>query len=229
MGRGLVEAPDDMRATNPPANEELLDALAAELVAHRYDLKHLTKVIVKSRVYSLSSTPTPENRDDARNHARHYPRRLSAQVLLDALSAATGVAETFRDYPDAKTAVELPTERVDSDFLDIFGRSQRDTPCECEASRDPGLAQVLFLMFAPEIQAKLANPSGTAARLAKSGKPSREIVEDLFLSCLSRMPTSDEQADAAAIVDKAGPSRLQAVLEDLLWTLINTKEFLFAN
>jgi hypothetical protein len=149
-------------------------------------------------------------------------------VLLDALTAATGVPETFRDFPTIKSAVELPTERVDSDFLDIFGRSQRDTVCECEASRDPSLPQVLFLMNAPELQTKLAHPDGTAARLAKSGKPTREVVEELFLLTFSRFPAKEEAAAAAALIDGAAPAQRKVILEDLLWTLVNSKEFLFA-
>jgi hypothetical protein len=227
MGRGLVEAPDDMRATNPPTNPELLDALAADFVAHHYDLKHVMRQIVKSRVYALSSALLPENAADQQNYARHYPRRLPAHLLLDALSTATGTPETFREFPTIKSAVELPTERVENDFLDTFGRSQRDTVCECEATRDPTLPQVLFLMYAPELQEKLAHPQGTAARLAKSGRQSRDVVQELFLQALSRLPTKAEADDAVALLDKAGPARRQIILEDLLWALINTKEFLF--
>lgn len=229
MSRGLVEAPDDMRATNPPTNPELLDALADDLVAHGYDLKYLTRQIMKSRVYGLGVLPRPENAADQHNYARHYPRRLPAQVLLDALCAATGVPDKFRDFDNVKSAVELPTEKVDSDFLDLFGRSPRDTPCECEATRDPSLPQVMFLMYAPELQTKLAHPEGTVARLAKSGKPTREIVEEMFLLTYSRLPTSNEAAAAAEAIDTADEKQRQAVLEDLLWTLINSKEFLFTN
>ena len=229
MARGLVEAVDDMRATNPPSNPELLDALAAELAGHGYDLKHLTRLILKSRVYGLSVMPRPENAADSQNYARHYSRRLPAQVLLDALSTATGTPETFRDYPNAKGAVELPTERVDSDFLDIFGRSPRDTPCECEASRDPSLPQVLFLMYAPEIQQKLAHAEGTAARLAKGNLPAKAIAEELFLLTFSRLPSDAESAEAVGRIEAATPERRRFVLEDLLWTLINSVEFSFAN
>jgi hypothetical protein len=227
MTRGLVEAPDDMRATNPPSNPELLHALAADLVAHRFDLKYLMRRILTSRVYGLTALPMPDNSADQQNYARHYPRRLSAQVLLDALSTATGVGEAFRDFPTIKSAVELPTEKVDSDFLDLFGRSPRDTVCECEASHDPSLPQVMFLMFSPELQTKLANPTGTAARLAKSGKPTREVVEELFLLTFSRLPSTDETADAIALIEAVPPPKRQGALEDLLWTLINSREFLF--
>lgn len=229
MDRGLVEAVDDMRATNPPSNPELLDALAGELADHGYDLKHLTRLILKSRVYGLSVMPRPENAADSQNYARHYPRRLPAQVLLDALSTATGTPEKFRDYPDAKGAVDLPTERVESDFLDIFGRSPRDTPCECEASRDPSLPQVLFLMYAPEIQQKLAHAGGTAARLAKGDLPAKAVAEELFLLTFSRLPSDAESAEVVARIEAASPERRRLVLEDLLWTLINSVEFSFAN
>lgn len=227
MDLGLVEAVDDLRATNPPTNPELLDALAADLVDHQYDLKHLMQVILKSRVYGLSAVPLPENKMDRQNYARHYPRRLSAQVLYDALSTATGVPESFKDFPNAKRAVELPTELVQNDFLDVFGRSKRDTPCECEASDEPNLPQVLFLMYSPELQNKISHKDGTVANLVKSGKSTADMVEELFLIALSRKPTTEESTDAVALIESA--AKRQAAIEDLLWTLLNSKEFLFSH
>jgi hypothetical protein len=227
LDRGLVEAVDDMRATNPPSNPELLDALAQELVAHQFDLKYLMRTIMKSQVYALSAQPHSDNRADLQNYARHYPRRLSAQVLLDALCSATGVPEKFKEFPDAKRAVELPNESANSDFLDIFGRSKRETPCQCEARDDPNLPQVLYLLFSPELHEKLANSEGTVARLLKAEKTTPEIVEELFLLTVSRLPTADEMQQATAAID-AAPKRPQGV-EDLLWTLLNSKEFLFSH
>ena len=149
MNRGLVEAVDDLRATNPPTNPALLDALASDLRAHGFDLKLLMKTVMKSRVYGLMREPTAANAMDHENYARHYPQRLSPQVLMDAIDTATGVPTKFREFPKAKRAIELPTEAEQNDFLDIFGRSRRDTPCVCETHLEPNLSQVLYMMFAP--------------------------------------------------------------------------------
>src|SRR5262249_44813687 len=132
MGVGLVNPVDDMRVTNPASNPDLLDALSKEFVDHKFDLKWLMKTILKSRVYGLSSAPTEGNVADTRNYARYYSRRMYPHVLFDAIASATGVPQTFDKYPDVKKAIQLPNESFRSDFLEIFGRSQRVTPCECE-------------------------------------------------------------------------------------------------
>jgi hypothetical protein len=225
LKRGLVEAADDMRATNPPTNPALLDALAAGFVEHGFDLKQLTKTIMKSRVYGLSARPTPENAADKQNYARHYPQRLSPHVLLDALNSATGAAAKFNQFADAKRAIELPNEAEQNDFLDIFGRSRRDTPCVCETHTEPNLSQVLYLMFSPELQRDIAHAEGTVAKLVKENKPTAEVVTELYLRTLSRPPAEAELADAVALVDQAAGK--QPAVEDLLWTLLNSKEFVF--
>ena len=226
LKRGLVEAVDDQRATNPPTNPALLDALAADLREHGFDLKQLTKDVMRSRVYGLSSQPTAGNAADTQNYARHYPQRLSPHVLMDAIGAATGLPEKFHEFPEAKRAIELPNEAQQNDFLDIFGRSRRDTPCVCETRIEPNLSQVLYLMFAPEIETALANPAGTVARLAKEKKATADEVTELYLKTVSRPPTPDELHEALDLVEAAKPKQQQA-LEDVLWTLLNSKEFLF--
>ncbi|HEX3997688.1 MAG TPA: DUF1549 domain-containing protein [Pirellulales bacterium] len=225
MNRGLVEAVDDLRATNPPTNPALLDALADDLRRHGFDLKLLMKNVMKSAVYGLSPEPTPANAMDKENYARHYPVRLSPQVLMDAIDTATGVPTKFREFPDVKRAIQLPTEAEPNDFLDIFGRSRRDTPCVCETHLKPNLSQVLYMMFAPELESAIASPQGTVARLLKEQKSSAEIVGDLYLLTVCRPPSADELHDAVALVD--GAKQKQPVVEDLLWTLLNSKEFLF--
>ncbi|MEQ8786631.1 MAG: DUF1549 and DUF1553 domain-containing protein [Pirellulaceae bacterium] len=225
MKVGLVDPVDDMRATNPPSNPELLDALAKELVEHRYDLKHLMRLILTSRVYGLSSDPTEQNSADSRNYARHYPRRLSPHVLMDAVASATGVPDEFKDYPNVKRAVQLPNEKARSDFLDVFGRSNRDTPCECETSLEPNLGQVLFLLHSEELQRKLHDDKGVVAQLAKDEAPTEQAVETLYLRSFSRRPTDDERALAVQVIDQAEDKRL--ALEDLLWSLLNSSEFVF--
>ncbi len=225
MGVGLVDPVDDMRATNPPSNPELLDALARDFVAHKFDLKHLMKTILTSRIYGLSSAPTDDNRSDTRNYARYYSRRLQPHVLLDAISSTTGVPPKFEDYPDVKKAILLPNEKARSDFLEIFGRSERTTPCECETSLAPNLSQVLYLLNSEELQRKLSAKDGVLTELAKPEKPNSEVIEDLFLRTFSRRPRPEELQAATEQLEKSTNRR--TTLEDLLWTLLNSKEFLF--
>jgi hypothetical protein len=181
--------------------------------------------MLKSRAYGLSSLPTDQNKADARNYARHYPKRMSPHVLMDAIASATGAPIKFDDYPEVKRAIHLPNEKARSEFLDMFGRSQRDTPCECETSLSPNLGQVLYLLHSDELQRKIGHKEGLVAQLLKDDKPNVEIVDELFLRTFSRKPTAEEAADAIAFVEKS-PDRKVGV-EDLLWTLLNAKEFLF--
>ena len=223
---GLVDPVDDMRATNPASNPELLDRLAKDFIESKFNLKHLMKLIMTSRVYGLSSIPTDANKLDTRNYARHYPRRLSPHVLMDAIAGVTGVPTKFDDYPEIKKAILLPNEKGRSDFLDMFGRSSRDTPCECETSLAPNLSQVLYLLHSEELQRKLADKDGLCTQLAKSGKPSDETVDEIFLRTFSRLPRPEERAEAVSLLDTA--KEKQPVIEDLVWTLMNSKEFLFS-
>jgi hypothetical protein len=227
LGVGLVDPVDDMRATNPPSNPELLDSLARDFITHKFDLKHLMKTILKSRVYGLSSSPTDNNRTDTRNYARYFSRRLEPHVLLDAISSATGAPQKFEDYPEIKKAILLPNEKARSDFLEIFGRSERTTPCECETSLAPNLSQVLYLLNSDELQRKLSAKDGVLDELAKPEKPNADVVEDLFLRTFSRLPQPDELQDAIKQIENEKDPNRRTVLEDLLWTLLNSKEFLF--
>jgi hypothetical protein len=225
FGVGLVDPVDDMRATNPPSNPELLNALARDFLEHKFDMKHAMRVMLKSRVYGLNSLPTDHNQADKRNYARHYPRRLAPHVLYDALSSATGVPTKFDDYPDAKRAIQLPNEKARSEFLDMFGRSTRDTPCECGEDIAPNLGQVLYLLHSDELQNKLSKEEGHVARWMKEERSNEQIVEEAFLRTFSRLPTSSELEDAVQLLEMSSDRR--AIAEDLLWTLMNSKEFLF--
>jgi len=225
MGLGLVNSVDDMRVTNPPSNPELLDALAKDIAAHHFDLKSLIKAIMKSETYGLSSDPTPFNATDRQNFARYHTKRLSAEVLLDAVSAVTGSAEKFPGLPLGTRAIELPDQAVASYFLSAFGRSGRETPCECERSYAPNLAQILHLMNSPEIQGKIAGDKGTVATLVASKKSNEEIVEALYLRGFARKPTASESKDAADMIAKA--ANRKAAVEDFAWLVLNSKEFLF--
>ena len=225
MGVGLVEAVDDMRVTNPPSNPELLDALAKYFVESQYDLKKLMASIMKSRAYSLSSTPTENNKTDRQNYARYTPRRLSAEALLDAIDVVTGSEEKFQGLPLGTRAIDLPDESVPSYFLKVFGRSMRETACECERSYAPNLSQILDLMNAPELQDKIANNKATLAVMMKAKKSDTEILTEFYLRAFGRHPQAQELQDALTMVSSTKDRT--AVFQDFLWMFLNSKEFLF--
>jgi hypothetical protein len=229
FGRGLVDPLDDMRVTNPPSNPELLDALAKDLVEHRYSLKHLIKTICKSRTYQLSAMPNEFNKNDKRAYSRYYPRRMSAEVLFDAVCQVTDSPSELAGLPKDKhsptRAIMLPDESFKSYFLDVFGRPQRISACECERVSEANLAQALHLLNSDDVQSKLARAGGRAARLATDARPDAAKVEELFLWALARRPTP-EQLNMALQNIAAHPNNKKAAYEDILWALINTKEFI---
>jgi hypothetical protein len=228
LGRGLVEPEDDLRISNPPTHPELLDALTADFVAHGYDLKRLVRTIATSRAYDRSSLPRGGNARDRQSFARFLPRRIPAEVLLDAVGTVTGTRESFPGVPRSTRAVQLPDEGFASYFLDIFGRPRRESVCECERSAEANLSQSLYLLNSAEIQRQLADPQGRAARSANKNAPDASTIENLYRIALGRAPTPEERAvclDYFARHQSAG--HIRTAYEDLIWTLINTKEFLF--
>jgi hypothetical protein len=225
LGRGLVDPVDDMRVTNPPSNPELLDAMAKDLVEHQYDLKHLIRAIMLSSTYQLSSEPNEGNLHDQQNYARAYPRRLLAEVMLDALSSITGVQENFPGLPKGTRAIQLPDESIASQFLDTFGRPTRETACECERPREANLAQALQLLNSTDLQNKVAAPQGRLAALLKEIKTDAALIEEVYLLVYGRKPREKEVATVQAYL--AEQKDRKAAFEDLLWALLNTKEFLF--
>ena len=230
FGRGIVDPIDDMRVTNPPTNPELLDALAKELVKSKFSLKHLIKVIVKSRTYQLSSTPNEFNKHDKQSYARFYPRRMSAEVLYDAVSQVTSTPAAFGGLPTDKhapnRAIMLPDEAFASYFLDVFGRPQRISACECERVSEANLAQALHLLNSQEIQNKLTAGNGRAALLANDKRSDAEKVDELFLWVFSRLPSAEHRQVAIEHLNRNAMNKKLAY-ENLLWALINTKEFVF--
>jgi hypothetical protein len=230
FGRGLVDPLDDMRATNPPSNPELLDALAAEVVRQKFSLKALVRTICTCRTYQLQSEPSESNRHDKQNFARYYPKRMAAEVLVDAVSQVTGSPTQFaglpRDRHAPARALALPDEGYPSYFLDVFGRPQRISVCECERVSEANLAQALQLLTSEEVQAKLQRSGGRADLLARDPRPDAENVEELFLWALGRKPDAAQLAKALAHLDRPAATK-KAAYEDLLWALLNTKEFLF--
>ncbi len=226
LGRGIVEPMDDLRLTNPPSNPELLDALADGFVRSGYDLKGLVRTICTSRVYGLSCIPNEYNARDKQSFARHYPKRMSAEILLDAISHVTGVSTPFAGLPAGTRAIELPDESVASTFLDTFGRPKRDTACECERVSDASLGQSLMLLNSAEVQGKLSATGGRAEALAKDPRPHALKVEELFWTAFGRAPSSGESTSALDHLI-ARSDKTREAYEDIIWALVNAKEFQF--
>ncbi|HIK94502.1 MAG TPA: DUF1553 domain-containing protein [Planctomycetes bacterium] len=226
FGRGLVDPEDDMRVTNPASNPKLLDALARDFIVSKFDLKHLIRTICLSETYQLSAEPNEWNQDDKQNFSRYYPKRLNAEVLLDAINYVTNTTTGFSGVPAGTRATQLPDNGFTSYFLTVFGRPESSSACECERSSEANLAQSLHLLNSSEIQGKLTSGSGRAQKL---GKATDQAVEDrireLYLVAFSRLPQPDEVLIANAHVQKVGDP--VKGFEDIVWALINTKEFLF--
>jgi hypothetical protein len=224
LGVGLVEPVDDLRASNPPTNPELWQALEREFVTHRYDMKHLMRLILTSRTYQLSSATRPSNRTDTRFYSHYYARRLPAEVLLDALSQATGVPDSFPGYPLGIRAGQLPDPTLKSYFLSLFGRSERVTACACERNGEVTMPQLLHLQNGDSVVQKIRAGDGRLSKLLKAGTPDAAVVEELFLATLSRPPT---EAERAAVQKALADGARDEVLRDLFWALLNSKEFSF--
>lgn len=225
MGRGLVEPIDDMRATNPATNEALLDSLANHLVEKKFDLKALTRAILNSQAYQLVTLPNESNAMDNQNFSHASWKALPAEVLLDAISQATEIPEQFNGWPEGYRAIQIWDNRMPSYFFRIFGRPQRVTVCECERGNEPSIAQSLHLMNSPETVRKIRHRDGRAARLAESDLSPAQIIEQLYLATLSRQPSKQEtELMNQAFVES---ENRRIAIEDILWTLLNTKEFIY--
>jgi hypothetical protein len=243
MGRGLVEAEDDLRDTNPPTNRDLLDALTAEFVKAKFDTRQLMKLILSSAAYQRSSKPLPANETDDRFYSRYLLRRLPAQVLLDAYSDISGVPTPFDQislgssggtsasslYPRGTRAVQLPDSLLVSQFLDSFGRAERSLTCSCEITTDSSVTQALHLNNGQTLNDKLRAEGSIVNRWLKEKQTDAEIVDRLFATALSRPPTEGERArflKEFAETSRVGAPRREAI-EDAIWAVLSGKEFLF--
>ncbi len=226
MGRGIIDPVDDIRASNPPVNAPLLDALTADFVKSGFDLRHLMRTIVSSRTYQSSLATNRWNEDDKTNFSHQVARRLSAEQLLDAISQATGSVQKYPGAPAGTRAQQLADTRVaNGGFLDLFGRPARESPCECERSSEVSLAQALNLMNGETIANAIADPNGRVAALVKSVPENDRLVEEIYLAAFGRLPTKTERD--TAVKHLAGtPDRLEGA-QDLMWALINSPAFLF--
>ncbi len=237
--RGLIEPEDDIRDTNPPTNPELLDALAKHFMESRFDLKAVVRAITQSQTYQLSAQPNEHNAVDRQNFSHFYPKRMQAEVLLDAIDQVTGAKSDFADLPPGTRAISLPDNSYNraSPFLKVFGRPEGQSVCECERVQSSSLAQSLHLMNAADVKAKLAAANGRAQQLSKQDQPTPKHVRELYLAALGREPDADEVRISEAFLAKPrmnsqgnllNPQNArQQAYEDLLWALINTKEFLY--
>jgi hypothetical protein len=237
--RGLIEPEDDIRDSNPATNPELLAALEKHFVASRFDMKALVRVIVQSHSYQLSAMPNEHNAVDRQNFSHYYPKRMAAEVLLDAINQVTGAQSDFADLPPGTRAVSLPDNSYNraSPFLKVFGRPEGASVCECERVQTSSLAQSLHLMNAADVKAKLGVANGRAESLSKAEMPEPKRLRELYLAAFSRQPDEEELRIAEAYLaqprsdaqgkplDSARAKRQG--YEDLIWALINTKEFLY--
>ncbi len=226
MGRGIVEPEDDLRVTNPPTNPELLDALAARFIASGFDLKDLVRTICTSSAYQLSSEATDDNQLDRQNFSSFQPRRLTAEILFDAINSAVGVPATFNGLPAGTRAVQLPDNGFDTYFLKVFGKPEATSACECERNPEANLAQSLHLLNSQEVQGRLQGGKALPATFAKDEARSLdELIDELYLRAFARQPTAAERGIVRGHVE--GADNRQQAWEDILWAVLNAKEFQF--
>jgi len=225
--RGIVEPEDDMRETNPPSNPELIKALANYFIESGFDLKQLVRTICKSTTYQLSSLPNDYNLKDKQNFSRYYPRRLKAEVLYDGLHQVTATTQSYTGLPEGTSAMQLPDPTVGPYFLKVFGQPQADTACECERSQEANLAQSLHLLNSSEVQGKISNASGRSAILTNDkDRTDEQKIQELYRWVYSRNPDAEEMQIALNHLKKHEQNK-KVAWEDIIWALINTKEFLF--
>jgi hypothetical protein len=232
MGRGIVEPVDDLRPTNPPENPELLEYLRKELVDHGFDLKHIYRQTLNSRVYQLSSEPNPLNENDVGHFSHYRMKRLTAEQLLDAVCQVTGSQESFTSWipvpvlrlPQGHRAIQLPDSDIDSAFLDLFGRPSRDTAYEADRNGEAQPRQALYLVSSDDLEWKIAGGQ-RIKHLLESKKSDSEVVEEVYLASLCRPPRPDERQRALDYMARNPAARAQA-LQDLIWAVLTTKEFM---
>ena len=225
FGRGIIDPVDDIRASNPASNPELLEALTRDFVEHNHDLKRLIRLICNSATYQRSLDANVWNEDDTANFSHALPRRLSAEQLYDSIIQATGAPRALPGVPAGFRAAELPDPQVEVAFLDMFGRAPRESPCECERTSDVSLGQTLNMVNGSTIGDAIAHPQGIIARSLAAGATNDQLIETIYLSALCRKPSAEELTQAQSYFTNSGNPKEAA--EDLMWALINSPGFLF--
>ena len=226
FGRGIVDPEDDLRVTNPPSNPELLNALAKHFLDHHFDLKDLVRTICKSNVYQLSSEPTEFNSNDQQSFSSFYPRRLTAEVLYDAVNSVADTPSNFGTIPEGTTAVQLPDNGFNNYFLEVFGKPEAESACECERSAEANLSQSLHLLNSGDVQGRLQNGQGRAAKFTREmERPDAAKVRELYLAAFAREPRPEESEFILSRV--ADYQNKQQAWEDVIWAILNAREFQF--
>jgi hypothetical protein len=224
FGRGIIQEVDDVRISNPPVNAELLDELGRKFTDYNYDFRKLVRDICTSRTYQLSTTTNESNASDHKNFAHAELRRIRAEVLLDCISSVTSTQDKFPGLPTGARAVQIADGNTATYFLTTFGRAKRESVCSCEVKMEPNLSQALHLINGDTSNAKIAQGGLVPTRL-KEGKTPADIITEMFMRCFTRRPTEKELASLTAIV--AEQQNPQEALEDIFWSLLNSREFLF--
>lgn len=243
LGRGIIHEADDIRDGNPPQNEALLDFLANELVTSDYDLRHIYRIILNSRAYQLASIHNEDNLTDETNFSRYYVRRLDAEVLIDAICQITGTTESYSSeipepftfIPEKQRSIKLSDGSITSPFLDLYGRPPRDTGYESERNNNPSSAQKLHMLNSSHIQQKIVNNKALLGMYYEKQKGKKKpktawhspekTLEGMYLTILSRYPTAQEMETALEYYSRSG--NRYAASTDMVWALLNTKEFIY--
>lgn len=225
FGKGIINEVDDVRISNPPVNPELLDELAKRFTDYNYDFKKLVRDICTSRTYQLATQTNPSNENDLTNFSHAQPRRLRAEVLLDCISQVTSAPNKFRGLPLGARAVQIADGNTTNYFLTTFGRAKRDTVCSCEVRMEPSLSQALHLLNGDTVNSKIVQGKFVESRI-KAGKKPLEIVDEMYISCLTRKPTDKEYSTLVQVLDENKKDE-QNALNDIFWSLLNSREFIF--
>jgi hypothetical protein len=223
--RGIIDPVDDIRSTNPPINPALLDALTKDFIDNKYDIRKLMQRIVSSETYQRSSISNDSNKHDEQNFSRMIPRRIPAEALLDSLVQATGVPENYSGAPGGFRAAQLPDGNVESSFLKLFGKPQRMDACECERDNGSNMLQALHFINGKSIMGRLQNPAARPAVAVRLKTPDAELVSDLYLWCFARLPNAKEIDLSLAFLKSAPADKRAEAIQDLMWALLNSKDF----
>lgn len=226
FGKGIIDPVDDVRISNPASNPELLDAMAAHLTEYNFDFKKLVRDICTSRTYQLSSRTNETNTGDTTNFSHASVRRIRAEILLDVITQVTETKEKFKGLPLGARAVQIADGDTNSYFLRTFGRATRETVCSCEVKMEPNLSQALHLLNGNTVSGKVEKSKQIEKMLNKQKLTEAQIVETLYVRCLTRKPTEKETASVLSMVHEEGADKV-AVLNDLFWALLNSQEFIF--
>ena len=224
FGRGIVEPVDDIRISNPPSNPALFELLGEKLVDYEFDLRRVVRDICNSRTYQRSCDTNNTNAEDTSNFARSIPRRMRAEVLLDCLVQATGSPEKLPGLPLGASALEIADGLANHYFLKTFGRAPRQTVCACESRTDPTLSQALHLLNGAAVHGKIAK-GGLVKQWLEDGKTASEVIDNIYLRCLTRLPTEQERNELSALMPEN--PKPNGPLNDIFWAVLNSREFSF--